>query len=214
MNLTVHALRQLSKELILGQFAKFINPLIDRCSAMILHPALVTKDARLHIVKVILLTLLKSGVITFLLELLCLQIITRIKLITDGQRHNIQLLQVTSHGHHLQYRLLRTVVRVLGTSLALRNPNILALLCDSKMDITAHQLTALKHLVSRQPTTNRKGLVHTYQSLNPRINQQIVANTNLHCGGIAILKQQQIKKSGIKHDITMIADKRVALVKL
>ena len=210
MNLTVHALCQLRKELILWQFTEFINPLVDRCSTMILHPTLIPKDARLHIIEVILLTLLKGRVIAFLLKLLCLQIITWIKLITDGQRYDIQFLQVTSHCHHLQHRLLRTIIRVLGTSLALRNPYILTFLSDSKMDIATHQLTALKHLVSRQSTTNRKGLVHTHQPLNPRIDQQIVANTYLHRSGIAILKQQQIKESRVEHDVTMIADKRVA----
>ena len=60
---------------------------------MVAHAALVAEDARLHVVEIVLATLLKSGVVTLLLELLSLQIVTGVVLIADGEGYDIQVTQ-------------------------------------------------------------------------------------------------------------------------
>ena len=79
------------------------------------------------------------------------------------------------------------------------------------MDITAHQLTGTHHLVSCQSTTNGKSFVHANKTLNPRINEQVVTNTNLHSSGITVVYQHHIQKSRVEYDITMIGKERVTV---
>ena len=140
MYLTVHTLCHSLEELGLRHILQFPNPGIYRSSSTVHHPTLIPQDTGLHIVKVVLTRLLKGRVITFLLELLRLEVIARVKLIADGQRHNVQFLKITAHSQHLKYCILSSVIRVLSPTLALGNPYILLLLGNSIMDITAHQL--------------------------------------------------------------------------
>ena len=51
---------------------------------MVVDTSFIAKDARLHVVKVILSTLLKRRVVTFLLKFLRLEVVTGVILITDG----------------------------------------------------------------------------------------------------------------------------------
>ena len=105
-----------SKEFLFGQVFQLIYPTIDRCSTMIVHASLIAKDACLHIIEVVLTALLKSRIVTLLLKLLCLQIVARIKLITDSERNDVQVAEFvshftfTSHSQHLQNRILGTVI--------------------------------------------------------------------------------------------------------
>ena len=196
------------------KMGKIVNPGIDRCRRTIYHTALIAENARLHIVKIILTGLFESRIVTFLLELLSLQIITRVILITDSERNNVQFFQVTPHGQHLQHGILSTIVRVLGPSLTLGNPYILLLLRNSEMDVPAHQLRCSQGLTKRQSATNGKGLVHTDESLDPRIDEQVVTDTNLYGSGITILDKLHVEKSRIKNNVTMVADEGITFFQL
>ena len=177
---------------------------------MIMHATLITKNACLHIVEVILFALLEGGIVTFLLELLRLQIVTWVIFVADGKWHDIEFLQRTAHSQHFQYRLLGTVVRVLCPTLPLGNPDVLLLLCDGIVDVTTHQLTAFHHLMGSETTTHRKGFVHAHQSLNPGIDEQVVTNTYLHCCRIAIFMEQYVEEGRVEHDVTMVRDEGVS----
>ena len=155
---------------------------------------LITENTNTHIIEIILTALLETCLIALLLELLSLQIITRIIFIADGQWYNIQIAQLiyqfcsrlrTSHCQHLQYSILGTIVRILSPTLALGNPDILILFCDSIMDITAHQLTGTHGLLRCQTTTHRKGFVHPNQTFNPRIYQEVITNSDFNSGRIS-----------------------------
>ena len=119
---------------------EFVEPGIDRRSRSVNDTALVTEDAGLHIVEVILPRLLESGVVTLLLELLGLEVVTGVELIADGQRDNVQFFQIATHGQHLQHRFLCPVVGVLRPTLALGNPDVFLLLGHGEVDVTAHEL--------------------------------------------------------------------------
>ena len=212
MYLAVHTLGQSLKPLCFGQRREFVDPGIDGSSGTISHSALIAKDACFHIVEIVLLTLLKGGIITLLLKLLCFQIVAGIKLVADGERYDVQFLQIAPHGQHLQHSILGMVARILGSTLALGNPDILLFLGHSIVDITTHELRGSQCFAQRQATAHGKSLVHAHQSLNPRINQQVIANTNLHGSGIARIHQHHIEECRVEHDVAMIRDERVTLV--
>ena len=140
MYLTIHTLCHRLEEFCLWNILQFLNPCINRSSSTVYHPTLIPQDTGLHIVKVVLTRLLKGRVITFLLELLSLEVIARVKFVAYGQRHDVQFLKISAHSQHLKYCILSSVIRVLSPTLALGNPYILLLLGNSIMDITAHQL--------------------------------------------------------------------------
>ena len=140
MYLTVHTLCHSLEELGLRNILQFPNPGIYRSCSTVHHPTLIPQDTGLHIVEVVLTRLLKGRVITFLLELLRLEVIARVVFIADSQWHDVQFLKISAHSQHLKYCILSPVIRVLSPTLTLSNPYILLLLGNSVMDITAHQL--------------------------------------------------------------------------
>ena len=109
MYLAVHTLCKRLKPLCLRQLRQFINPSIDRCCRAIYHPTLIAEDSRFHVVEIILLALLEGRVISLLLELLCLEIITRIELVADSERYDVQLFKVATHSQHLEHSILRVI---------------------------------------------------------------------------------------------------------
>src|SRR5574344_2202446 len=97
---------------------------------MIMDGTFITSDTCLHGEHIILLGLLPTFHITLQLEFLCFEIITGVIFIADSKRYNVQLLQtvddrtVATHRHHLEDRLLSTVITVFGTPLTLCYPDI------------------------------------------------------------------------------------------
>ena len=165
-----------------------------------MHTPLIAEDTRLHIIEVILTALLERRVVALLLELLCLQIVTGVILITDSQRHDVQVTEFihhitfSTHRQHLQYRLLRTIVRVFRPTLTLCYPYILLLLGDGIMDVTTHQLTTTHHLMGCQPSAHGECFIHAHQSFNPRIDEQVIPDTDFYCCRITFLIQHHIKE--------------------
>ena len=78
------------------------------------------------------------------------------------------------------------------------------------MDVTAHQLTGAQHLFRRETATHREGLVHPHKSFDPGIDKQIVTDTDLDGGRIAVGNEHHIEEGGVEHDITMVGDERIA----
>ena len=223
MDILIHTLSKGCEELCLRQFCQFINPGVDRCSTVIDHPTLIAKDTSLHIIEIILTTFLEARDVAFLLKFLSFQIVAGIELITDSERHDIQFAQAISrvlqlirgsHRQHLQHRVLCAVVRVLRPTLTLSYPDVLLLLGDCIRDVPTHQLTGAQHLLWRESATHRKCLVHTNQSFDPRIDEQIVTNTYLNGCGIAMSHEHHIQESRIEHNIPVVADKREAIFEL
>ena len=118
---------------------------------------------------------------------------------------------MATHGEHLQYSILSMVARVLRPTLTLGDPDILFLLVDGVVDITAHELRGSKRLAERKTATHDKGFVHAYQSFDPRIDEQVVADSDLDGGGIALIHEHDIEESGVEHNVTVVADERKAL---
>ena len=141
----VDSFAKLVEEVLLWQILEFVYPCVDRGSTVVVYTSFIAEDARLHVVKVILTALFEFGIIAFLLKLLRFEIVTRIVFIADGQRDNIQLLQISSHGKHFQDGILCAVVAVFSPSFALCYPDVFLFLVDSKMDVPAHQLAGAKH---------------------------------------------------------------------
>ena len=140
MELTIDSLAERLEVLLAWKLMKLVKPDIDRLSTMVVYTALITKDACLHVVQIVLLALFVSRIVAFQLELLCLEIVAGIELIADGQRYDVQLTKVTTHGQHLQHGILRMVAGVLGATFALGYPDVLAFLGYGIMDIAAHEL--------------------------------------------------------------------------
>ena len=78
------------------------------------------------------------------------------------------------------------------------------------MDIAAHELAGTQHLVGRQSTAHGESLVHADQSLDPRIDEQVVANTYFNSGRIAAVDKQHVEKGRVKHDVAVVADEGVS----
>ena len=215
MQLTVDALAQRCEEVVLRQSAQLVYPRVDGCGTLVVYASLIAEDARLHIVQVVLFALLEGGVVALLLELLGFQVVARVELIADGQRHDVQIAQLVgkatlaAHRQHFQHRVLRMVTRVLGTSLALCYPDVLALLGHGIVYIAAHQLTGAHHLVGRQSAAHREGLVHPHQSLDPGIDQEVVADAYLHRGGIAVAHQHHVEEGRVEHDVAVVREEGV-----
>ncbi len=140
MDVLIHPLCHSLIILRLGKGGEFFEPCVDGRCTMIVYTTFIAKDTRLHVVEVILAGLLKGRVIAFLLQFLGLEIVAGVVLVADGQGHDIEFLKVTTHRQHLQHSFLGTVVGVLCPTLALRQPDVLLLLCHSEMDVTAHKL--------------------------------------------------------------------------
>ena len=68
--------------------------------------------------------------------------------------------------------------------------------------------------MSCQSATHGKRLVHTYQSLDPRIDQEVVANTYLHGSGVACLDKHDVEEGRVEYNVTMVGHEGIALVKL
>ena len=79
------------------------------------------------------------------------------------------------------------------------------------MNIAAHELRGSKSLAERETATYREGFVHTDETFDPGIDEQIVANADLDSGRIAGLHEFHIEESRVEHDVTMVADKSVAM---
>ena len=79
------------------------------------------------------------------------------------------------------------------------------------MDITAHQLRCCQRFAKRKTAAHGEGLVHANQTLDPWIDEQVIANTYLNGSRIASIYEQHIEKRRIEHDISMIAHKGIAL---
>ena len=126
---------------------------------------LLAEDAYLHVAQVVLLALLELRVVPLHLELLGLEVVTRIVLVADGERYDVQVFEslydgaISAHRHHLQHRLLRAVVGVLGSSLALRNPYVVVLVVDDMVHIAAHLLAALQQRARTHASLHGKSLV-------------------------------------------------------
>ena len=140
MYLLVHALAELGEELVAGQVFQLVNPLVDGCAAVVVDATLVAEDACLHVVEVVLTALLEGRVVALLLELLRLEVVAGVVLVGDGQRNDVQLAEVATHGKHFENRLLGVVAGVLGTALALGYPDVFVFLGDGIVDIAAHEL--------------------------------------------------------------------------
>ena len=84
MYLTVHPLRHSCVEVVLREPLVLVNPIVDTRRTLIVDASLVAHDACLHVLKVVLFCLLVCGVVSFQLEFLGLQPVTRVILIRYG----------------------------------------------------------------------------------------------------------------------------------
>ena len=154
MNLLIYMGSNNIEDLSLGHSrVETIEPLVNARRALVVHVALVAGYSRPHALDVVFGRLLPVGIVTLKLELPCLEIVARVILVRNCQRHNVQAAQLLNHtsgasanGHHLEYCRLRAVVRVLGTPLALRNPDVVMLLFYHKMHVVGHQAAGSKSL--------------------------------------------------------------------
>ena len=152
---------------------KLIQIVIYTRSAMVMHLSFIAHDTRPHAQHIILFGLLPPLDITLQLELTRLKIVAWVILITDGQRYDMQLLQpfhgstCSTHRHHLQDGLLGAVVRILGPSFPLSNPDIVMLLFNHEVHIVRQSFTGHEHLSWRQGAFNDERLIHPYQILHP-----------------------------------------------
>ena len=166
-----------------------------------MHMTLIAEDTGLHAYQIIHRSLLPVCVIALLLELLCLQKIAWVILITDRQRYKMKLLQAfddtafSTHRHHLQNTLLGAVVAILGSTLSLGNPDILVLLLDGEMHVIGKTLARHEHLAHTQGTLHDKRLVDTHQVFDPRKRQEVVTDGNLAGGLEAIVDKHYIEDS-------------------
>ena len=181
-----------------------------------MHFPFVSEKTGLHTDQIVLSGFLISFYISFQLKLLRFQKVTGVIFVRNGKRSDIHLHQTvdqvafTTHRQHLQHAVLSTVVRVFGTSFALGNPDGLVLLINGIMHITGHPCRRFQHLPHGQRPLYNKRLVDTNQLLDPRINQQIVANRYLNRIH-PLIDQQDRKEARIQYNIPMIGDICISL---
>ena len=173
---------------------------------------LVPLDAGEHAEDVILLGLLPLRIVALQLELLRLEVVAWVVLITEGNRLEVELTDVlnevavaATHGQHLDDRRLRHVAAVLATTLTLRNPDGDILLLDGVVDIGRQALGNLQHLADRHIAHDDERTVQSNQVLDPRIGEEVVANGNL--GGLqSVGIEQRIEESRVQHDVAVVGD--------
>jgi len=217
MYLLVDAASDLCEDLCLGHFREFVQPGVDARKGFVVDASLLSEDASLHVVEVVLLRLLERRIVPLHLELLRLEVVTGIVLVADTERHEVELLEslydraFARHREHLQQGLLCLVATVLGSALALRYPNVLVLLLNGIVHVAAHLLTAFEEFSRAQSPFDRKGFIELDERLNPRIDEKIIANRNLASRREFVLVQHQVEDSAVEHDVAMVADERVTL---
>ena len=219
MNLLVNALAEGSIELSSRQSSQFVNPFVHRSSAVVVHVSFIPEDARLHIVQIVLSGLFELRIVAFHLELLSLQEIAGVIFIADGERHDIEFAQrfddirnvgaiafswESPHSQHLQHRFLCAVIRVLGASFTLGYPDVLLLLCDGIVNISAHELTGAEHLLGREAAPDGECLVHAHQPFDPRIDEQVVTDAYLYSCWVSCLHQFHIEQCRVEYDVAVV----------
>ena len=134
MNLTVNILSDILKELALRHLIiQTVQISVNTWGTVIMNMSLKSEDTGSHAHHIIILALVEVSGITALLELLRFQEVAWVILIRYSQRHDMKALKslhrraLAPHGHHLQDTLLRSVVGVLRTTLALGYPYIVML---------------------------------------------------------------------------------------
>ena len=115
----------------------------------------------------------------------------------------------SAHCHHLQNGRLCAVVGVLGAPLALCDPYVVVLFFYDEMHVIGHQAAGHERLARRQSAPYDERLVHPHKVFHPRQGQQVIADCNLACGLEAVVYQQLVKETGIKHNVTVVAYERV-----
>ena len=217
MNLLVDAAGNLCEDLRLGHFRELIKPVVDGRHCFVVDAALLSEDASLHVVEVVLFALLERRIVALLLELLSFEVIAGIVLIADAERHDVELLEsvddaaFSSHRKHLEQRLLRLVATVLGSSFALCNPDVFVLLRNGVMHVAAHSLTALQEFPRTEPPFDRKGFIELDERLNPRIDEEVVADGYLTSRRELVLVEHEVEDGAVEHNVAMIADEGVTL---
>jgi len=211
MNLLVDSAGNLAEDLSFRHFCEFVKPVINRGHHFVVDATFLSHNAGLHIVEVVLLALLEARIVPLLLELLCLEIVARIVLITDTKGHEVELLEslydctFSGHRKHLEQRLLRLVATVFSSTLSLRNPDIFVFLLNGVMHVTTHSLTTFEEFPRTESPLNREGFIEFDERLNPRIYEEIIANRYLAGRREFVLMKHQVKDCAIEHDISMIA---------
>ena len=149
------------------------------------------------------------------MELLRLEVIARVVLVADAERHEVELLKsvndftLSCHRKHLEQRLLCLVATVLGSALTLRYPDVLVLLLNGVMHVAAHSLAALEQFPWAETSLNCEGFVELDKCLNPRIDEEVVAYCYLTGRREMVLMQHQVEDSTVEDNISMIADECV-----
>ena len=77
------------------------------------------------------------------------------------------------------------------------------------MHIATHRLAALQEFSRTQSSLYREGFVEFDERLNPRIDEEIVADGYLASRGELVFMKHQVEDSAVEDDITMIADESV-----
>ena len=176
----------------------------------------VAEDAGPHVVQIVLLRLLPVGIVALELKLGGLEIVAGIVFVGNRQWHEMQAAQIltrvgalTAQIEHAQERILRLVGRVLRTAFSLRNPNVLMLLANGVVHVAAHESAALQAVFAREGAAHDEGLVHLHQRLDPRIDEQVVANGNLAGGAETGQMQLEVENGRIEHDVAVVGDEGV-----
>ena len=130
MDAAVYQDRHTAEQFLLGQRTVHRRQfIVDAGCRLEVYPAFEAEQPGLHVQQVVRLTLLESGIVALLLELLRLEIVARVVFVRDGERSDVHLHQavqdvpLAANGKHLQHTFLRAVVGILGTPFALGNPD-------------------------------------------------------------------------------------------
>ena len=89
MNGLVHAHGNFPEHVSLGHVFQFVYPFVHRSAGTEVHMPLVSEDANLHVVQVVLFVFLPRWIVALLLELLSLQVIARVVLVTERQGYDV-----------------------------------------------------------------------------------------------------------------------------
>ena len=117
---------------------------------------------------------------------------------------------VCTKRHHAQYGGLCAVVAVLRTTFALGYPNVVGTCGYDVVHVATHQLARKEQLFGRKRSPHDEGFVHSHKALNPGVDEQVVADGDLHRVGKLMVDEHHRKDGRVEHNVSMVGDVGVA----
>ena len=102
------------------------------------------------------------------------------------------------------------VAGIFGAAFALGDPNVVVFAGNDPMHVATHVTTGFQQLAFAYRSAHNEGFVHAHEPFDPRIDEQVVTDGNLHRIGKPGLDESHIEEGGIEDNVAVVGNKGVA----